>query len=490
MCQRVLEIGVFFGASVRMWRDYFPNAEIHGVDAFLGLQGNGHRFGDFTAFWDAWKRGCAVGAPEFERVRLHQVDQSKRDELERYAASQCRGTFDLVLDDGSHLMRDPQLCLGVLFPLVRPGGYLVIEDLHSSEQEGYDVLPDRSNSTLMMLQHHMRTREFASHATATMYMRAEEVAYLDRWVERIDIHRHGESLTCAVKRRCFPKTSAAPPETKSAPPETKSAPPETKSATPSQRSSPTGGGSQRSSPTGGGSQRSSPTGGGGTRPGSLAFVNFSSTAHHLALQVKHNAWARAFLRPDSIVSYDVADLDLDFRTAHKTILEAPRGGGFWLWKPYLILATLLATDAEYVVYCDVHATTTESANVWKARVATQPVAGYEWPAPEAAYTKRKCIASFGAQLLPNAPELLQTNQVVATIIAIRNTQEARDFVSAWLQHCLIDGVIDDSKRPGETEAREFVDHRHDQSVYSILYKLAGFRSYPKSLGLMEHVLGR
>ncbi len=30
----VMEIGVFFGASIRMWKDYFPNAVIHGVDHF------------------------------------------------------------------------------------------------------------------------------------------------------------------------------------------------------------------------------------------------------------------------------------------------------------------------------------------------------------------------------------------------------------------------------------------------------------------------
>ena len=27
-----LEIGVLYGESLRMWRDYFPNAQIHGID--------------------------------------------------------------------------------------------------------------------------------------------------------------------------------------------------------------------------------------------------------------------------------------------------------------------------------------------------------------------------------------------------------------------------------------------------------------------------
>ena len=37
--RRMLEVGVFYGASIRMWHDYFPAATIHGVDAWRGLQG-------------------------------------------------------------------------------------------------------------------------------------------------------------------------------------------------------------------------------------------------------------------------------------------------------------------------------------------------------------------------------------------------------------------------------------------------------------------
>jgi hypothetical protein len=436
ICQRILEIGVFFGASIRMWRDYFPNAEIHGADVFLGPQGNGHRFPEYTAFWNAWKRGCAIGAEEFQRVNLYNVDLFKRDELEAYVANQFVGTFDMVLDNGSNRMRDQQLCLGILFPLVKPGGYYVIEHLHSFTSNGYGALPDKSNaSTLPWPEHYMHTQEFGSIAS-TLYMHTKEVEFLEQWIERIDVHRHGESVTCSVKRRCFPK--AAPSEKKSAL----------------------------------------------TRPGSLTMVNYSSTPHHMGLQVKHNRWARAFLKPDSILSYETEDLDRDFKTENKTILAASRGGGYWLWKPYVVLSALLTTDAEYVIYCDVHATTAENVNAWKARVVTQPMAGYAWPALELAYNKKKCLDTFGS-LLSAAPDVLRTNQVVATFIMIRNTTEARDFVRSWLQRCLIDGVIDDSQRPGEKEAPGFIEHRHDQSVYSIFYKLAKFKSYPKAAGL-EH----
>jgi hypothetical protein len=39
--RKVLEIGVYFGSSIRMWQEFFPNAKIIGLDAFNGDLGNG-----------------------------------------------------------------------------------------------------------------------------------------------------------------------------------------------------------------------------------------------------------------------------------------------------------------------------------------------------------------------------------------------------------------------------------------------------------------
>jgi len=457
ICQRVLEIGVALaGASVRMWRDYLPHACIHGADWFRDVKDTGLLRPHPTNAWDAWRIGCATGAPEYERVRLYRLDQSRRDELAAYVATQLRGTFDLVLDDGSRRAADQQLSLALLFPLVKPGGYYIVEHPAGSETRDGD-------DTLSLLEQHARTQSFRSHAAFASRAQAGELDFLDQWVESVELHRTAcSATTCAIRRRCMPK-------------------PKRDDSSSSSRSGADDDDSKRT-------ERPSPeTSRGGVVPGSLVVVNYSSTPQHMALQARHSRWARGFLRADAVVSYDAADLDADFRRQHASILAAPRGGGFWLWKPYVLLATLLATDAEYVLYCDVHATTSECAEVWKARVAAQCVAGYEWPATGAAYTKKRCVDSFGERLR-RAPHLLRANQVVATLVMVRNTPAARDFVREWLQHCLLEGVLDDSRLPGHTEAPEFVDHRHDQSVYNILYRLAGFRSYPKHSGLEHKML--
>ena len=103
---RVLEIGVLDGASLHMWRDYFPNGMIIGVDRDRGALAH-------------------VG----DRISIELADQSSQRDLDRIASL---GPFDVILDDGSHVWSHQILSLQTLFPSLRPGGFYVVEDLDTS----------------------------------------------------------------------------------------------------------------------------------------------------------------------------------------------------------------------------------------------------------------------------------------------------------------------------------------------------------------------
>ncbi len=103
---RVLEIGVFNGASLRMWEEYFQNAQIIGMDND----------------WRTRKHG--VG-----RASILVGDQSRGDDLD--AAARC-GPFDLIVDDGSHHWSDQIRSFKHLFGAVRPGGIYIVEDVCTS----------------------------------------------------------------------------------------------------------------------------------------------------------------------------------------------------------------------------------------------------------------------------------------------------------------------------------------------------------------------
>jgi hypothetical protein len=117
--RKVLEIGIGTpstmqvdgykaGASLFMWKDYFPKAMIYGVDILDEAMVN-----------------------EF-RIQSYKCDQSKREELIELA-KKLGGNFDLIIDDGSHNPKDQMLTALVLIPLLKPGGYYVIEDARAAE---------------------------------------------------------------------------------------------------------------------------------------------------------------------------------------------------------------------------------------------------------------------------------------------------------------------------------------------------------------------
>lgn len=104
----ICEIGILDGASLKCYYDYFPNAEILGLDIDTGKMNH-----------------------QNDRIRTAILDQSSVHQLEHFAESNI-GNFDIVLDDGSHDVEHQQVTFGKLFKTVKSGGIYIIEDLGSS----------------------------------------------------------------------------------------------------------------------------------------------------------------------------------------------------------------------------------------------------------------------------------------------------------------------------------------------------------------------
>jgi hypothetical protein len=125
----LLEIGVGNGASLLMWRDYFPHALLYGLDV---------------------KHCPNLGLPG---VTLFQGSQADESLLEQLIAS--TGAFDIVIDDGSHLWADQIASFQKLYPHVKPGGFYVIEDLHTSYWDQYRSGSERTVWFLRDLVHEL-----------------------------------------------------------------------------------------------------------------------------------------------------------------------------------------------------------------------------------------------------------------------------------------------------------------------------------------------
>ena len=154
--ERVLEIGVLEGGSMRMWQAYFPNAQIYGLNINDSSSHDTNRITTFVA------------------------DQSSREQLGGFL--EAHGSdFDIVIDDGGHSMEQQQTSFGFLFPHVRQGGVYIIEDIHTSFPDlypGYGVSSDGTNATFAMIERWIRTGEFQSE-----YLSDEELDYLTQNVD-------------------------------------------------------------------------------------------------------------------------------------------------------------------------------------------------------------------------------------------------------------------------------------------------------------------
>jgi hypothetical protein len=103
----LLEIGVYNGSSVKMWKEYFPKATIIALDI-------DPRCKEY----------------EEDRINIHIGDQTDvmflKDVFNQY------GHFEIILDDGGHSWKQQIISFETLFPLLTSNGLYFIEDLHTS----------------------------------------------------------------------------------------------------------------------------------------------------------------------------------------------------------------------------------------------------------------------------------------------------------------------------------------------------------------------
>jgi spermidine synthase len=108
---RMMEIGVSSFGSILTWMDCLPNAEIVGVDInFIFGQSN-----------------QAEMCKKNDRVTLIEADATKKE-------FDVKGQFDVIIDDGSHIVEDVEKSFKNLFSKIKKGGSYVIEDVKFHNQ--------------------------------------------------------------------------------------------------------------------------------------------------------------------------------------------------------------------------------------------------------------------------------------------------------------------------------------------------------------------
>lgn len=192
---------------------------------------------------------------------------------------------------------------------------------------------------------------------------------------------------------------------------------------------------------------------------------------------------------DKSIMCNKNDIDSEFLSEKAHILTQKRGAGYWLWKPYIILKHLKQlSENDYLIYTDSgmlfvdcidNLLNIEAENIEKSGMlfteTTQWIPeGPPWKAPiEYEWTKRD---TFILTKTDNE-NITHSTQLNAAFLIAKPCKRSFEFLEEWI--CFgsdVRAITDIGNCMGKNNYEGFVEHRHDQSIMSVLAKKYNFRT--------------
>lgn len=171
-----------------------------------------------------------------------------------------------------------------------------------------------------------------------------------------------------------------------------------------------------------------------------------------------------------VIEYGPKDLSDVFVLKNQGTLQCVRGNGYWLWKPYIIDRTLSQiNEGDYLIYADSGTTYVNKVHfLIKALETSQTdIMLFQIKSLEKYYTKRDAFIIMQC----DTDEYASSPQICATFMMIKKTDRSAQFIKEWLNYAQNEQLITDSENiMGSPNYEGFVDHRHDQSILSLLSK--------------------
>jgi hypothetical protein len=173
----LLEIGILDGNSLKVFKRFFKDAKVYGVDL----------------------RSDTIDGD----IEVIKCDQSDEEDLNLLVERFSDG-IDVILDDGSHKMYDQQITMAVMFNALKSGGIFIMEDLHTSTE---CLMPEKvmfgwgdptKTTTLQMLENYNNTGIVKSD-----YLTDEQCQYLTDNIDFCEVYHlnGGLSITSIIKKK-------------------------------------------------------------------------------------------------------------------------------------------------------------------------------------------------------------------------------------------------------------------------------------------------
>lgn len=216
----------------------------------------------------------------------------------------------------------------------------------------------------------------------------------------------------------------------------------------------------------------------------IIFVTFANRAFAKTLErMRHQitsseATMRLF---DECYFLTEKNLDREFMKKLKPWLYR-RGYGYWRWKSYVVSKKFAKlNDGDVLVYSDAgcdynpYGIGRLKEYIDMAKSSESGIVAFQDTNIEYQRTKGDAIDHFKAH---GAHNLLNTNQFWGGYFILVKSKKSTLFVEEWADICINYPDLITDKRSASPNFEGFIEHRHDQSVFSLLAKQYGAVSMP------------
>ena len=193
--------------------------------------------------------------------------------------------------------------------------------------------------------------------------------------------------------------------------------------------------------------------------GNPSFLNMAKNLKNSAPEYETTIYTERFLKNHE-----------DFWSRHKEfITKNKRGFGYWIWKPFVIQQVMKTMqNGEVLFYCDSDFTLEKDKTFLeelKKDVKNNKIISSSTREKEKSWNKKDTINRVNVTVAD------EDIQIQAGTLLIYVCDETRNFIDEWYSICCEQNYhyIDDSPSI-EPNYVSFKEHRHDQSIFSLLLK--------------------
>ena len=176
----LVEVGVLEGKSLKMWRDYFPNGKIYGIDIFK------HKTAE-SDFKMLNKEG---------RIKVYKADQNNKKQMKDVIKEILKHSgnkgIDIAIDDGMHYNHSLVHTFGRLFPHLNSDGIYVAEDVaycneNTAKKGKYKNIILDVRTQFKEWEKTGKFRVMTSSGVEDELLSIEEQDYISKWIRAIKI---------------------------------------------------------------------------------------------------------------------------------------------------------------------------------------------------------------------------------------------------------------------------------------------------------------